>query len=132
MPRGIPWTTQQETELKNLLEKQTPIDVIALRLQKKTRCSHRQMQTTRSRPYPIQRHQLHRIHHHPQRPAQRRRSHKNARRRPKNRSQTRTNQTRSPTPPSRIKHRKNLQRTRNRLRALHPNRSQTNRNGDQI
>jgi hypothetical protein len=35
MPRGIPWTTQQETELKTLLEKQTPIDVIALKLAKK-------------------------------------------------------------------------------------------------
>jgi hypothetical protein len=35
MPRGIPWTTEQETELKTLLNNQTPLDVIALKLGKK-------------------------------------------------------------------------------------------------
>jgi len=35
MPRGIPWTIEQETELKTLLNNQTPIDVIALKLGKK-------------------------------------------------------------------------------------------------
>jgi Tfp pilus assembly protein PilO len=35
MTRGIPWTTQQETELKTLIEKQTPLDTIAIKLGKK-------------------------------------------------------------------------------------------------
>jgi len=45
MTKGKPWTIEEETELKALIEAKTPIAIIAEKLKKKPRRHHNEMQT---------------------------------------------------------------------------------------